>query len=75
MMVRWTETARAELADSWLGADSVGRSQISAAALAVDRRLGVDAQNEGESRPPLGILFSIERDASEVHVLRVWQFR
>ena len=84
MIVRWAETARNELADLWLRADSGGRRQISAAAHAVDRRLGTDAANEGESRrddrrvcfePPLGILFCIEQDRSAVHVLRVWQFR
>ena len=84
MTVRWTETARNELADFWLRADSVGRRQIVAAAHAVDRRLQIDAGNEGESRPngrrvlfepPLGILFRVEQSGSAVDVLRVWQFK
>lgn len=35
MTVRWTETARSELADFWLRADSVERRKIATAAHAV----------------------------------------
>lgn len=84
MNVRWAETARGELADLWLRADSAERRQIALAAHAIDKRLGTNAEREGESRQgdrrvlfeaPLGILFCIEENGAAVRVLRVWQFR
>lgn len=80
MIVRWADTARGELADLWLRADSAGRRQIALAAHAIDKRLGTNTEHEGESRQgdrrvlfeaPLGILFSIEEIGAAVRVLRV----
>lgn len=50
MTVRWTAEARSELANIWLRADSAQRRAISAAAHAIDRRLAINPDNEGESR-------------------------
>lgn len=84
MNVRWSETARGELAKLWLRSDSVQRRLVAAAAHRVDQRLQANAENEGESRsddrrivfePPLGILFRVDKHTATVHVLTVWKFR
>lgn len=84
MTVRWTGEARAELADIWLRADSAQRRAITAAAHAIDRRLAINPDDQGESRDavcrvlferPLGITFQVERGRDLVHVLRVWKIR
>lgn len=83
MIVRWTPTARKELTALWVEADSAQRHLVTAAAYAIDQRLKVDPQLQGESRsnsrrvlfePPLGVLFRVIERQSKVRVLRVWQF-
>lgn len=82
MKVLWTPSARNDLADLWLKADSVQRRRITVAAQSIDNRLAIDPSNEGESRPggrricfevPLGISFRVDQRGGTVSVLRVWQ--
>lgn len=84
MIVGWTTAARTELANMWLRADSAQRRAITAAAHAIDRRLAINPENEGESRDagcrvlferPLAITFQVQRSAADVQVLRVWKIR
>lgn len=84
MTVGWTAEARRELADIWLRADSTQRRAISAAAHAIDRRLAINPDNEGESRSagrrvlferPLGIMFRVHQSRAAVRVTRVWKIR
>ena len=84
MTVRWTAEARTELADIWLHADSAQRRAVAAAAHAIDRRLAINPDDEGESRDvgcrvlferPLGIMFHVQRRPPVVHVVRVWKIR
>lgn len=84
MKVRWAPTARKELANIWLSADSEQRRAITAAADLLDRRLRANAADEGESRSagrrvvfeaPLGILFHVDKKRSVVRVTRVWTFK
>ena len=84
MTVRWTPAARTELANVWLRADSAQRRAITAAVHAIDRRLAIHPENEGESRSagrrvlfelPLGIIFRVQRNKAEVRVSRVWRIR
>jgi hypothetical protein len=84
MTIRWSDTARNELAKIWFEADSLRRREITAAASAIDKHLATNAMHQGESRPddmriyferPLGVLFRVEENGSVVHLVRVWQFR
>jgi hypothetical protein len=83
MTIWWAPTARSELADLWLHADSMERRAIGTAAHAIDKRLEVDPADQGESRGdgcrilferPLGAVFRVEQERSSVVVLRGWQF-
>lgn len=83
MRIRWSTTARDELAKMWLKADSYHRRALTAAADGIDNRLRTNPEDEGESRwddwrvlfeRPLGVLFRVEEHESVVHVYRVWQF-
>jgi hypothetical protein len=67
--VDWLPDAEQELAALWLQASD--RQAITAAAHAIDQRLKLDPENEGESRPngrrilhgkPLGIYFRVLPD-------------
>lgn len=84
MTVRWTQEARTELAEIWLRADSAQRRAITAVTHAIDQRLAIDPENEGESRSagrrvlferPLGIMFRVQRSRAVVRVTRVWKIR
>jgi hypothetical protein len=66
--VRWKQSALNELASIWLSADSATRSAITSAAYAIERRLPVNPNHQGESRPegrridfesPLGFQFRV----------------
>lgn len=84
MKVLWTPSARNDLADLWLKADSAQRQMITSATGSIDRRLAADPANEGESRPggrrisfapPLGVAFRVDQGRATVSVLRVWRIR
>lgn len=81
--VRWKPSARDELTDLWVNADSALRRAITQASDRIDRRLAADPLNTGESRPngrriyfhsPLGVLFRVYPNRSLVWVLAVWKF-
>ncbi|MBX9627862.1 MAG: hypothetical protein K2X82_28950 [Gemmataceae bacterium] len=76
--VVYTPSAENDLADGWLRAPD--RNAVSEAADRVDRRLGRDPLNEGESRdddlrvmfePPLAVFYTVDVAAATVRVVRV----
>jgi hypothetical protein len=78
--VEWLQVALDESAAAWNAADSAGRTAMTSAAHRIDRRLALDAPNEGESRarnrrflykPPLAVTFHIDPDKNLVTVLHV----
>lgn len=82
--VRWKRSARNELADLWMRANSMERQAITAASHTIDQQLRTDPLGQSESRPlgrrilfvpPLGLIFRIENDGQTVSVLRLWIFR
>ena len=84
MRVEWSETAREELAEIWIKADSGHRRAVTAAADLIDKRLHSNPEDESESREndqrvlfeaPLGIRFQIQVKPAVVRVVKVWQFR
>ena len=78
--VVWTVFALDQLAEVWTGATD--RNAVTAASHRLDRLLGRDPRNQGESREtdtdrtmfdsPLGVDFEIVEDDKKVRVLRVW---
>jgi hypothetical protein len=79
--VRWTKSAREELASAWVDADSTQRAAITAAAVKIDEVLQSSAHEFGESRvndrrigfvPPLGFVFSVNDELRRVKVLHIW---
>ena len=82
--VAWLRTALDELADVSARADSSGRKAITVAAHAIEQRLKVNPQNEGESREqerrilfqePLAASFEVVSRQRVVRVLHVWSIR
>jgi hypothetical protein len=82
--VQWARTARDELTNLWIQADSVRRQALVAASNSVDQRLRSDPHNEGESREeservmfvhPLAVRFDIVETSSVVRVLRIWEMK
>jgi len=83
-VVRWKDDADADLAATWVNADSLERRKITAAARDIDRLLQSDPYAHSESREadrrivfvaPLGATFRVDVRAQKVVVLRVWRFR
>ena len=77
--VTWKADAQDELADLWMR--SVDRQAVSDAAQRLERMLGNDPLNVGESRSgvtrlafdaPLGVMFDVSIDDCLVTVLHVW---
>lgn len=82
--VRWKQTALNELASIWIAADSPTRAAITKAVYAIEQRLQLHPNDQGESRPdgrrvdfepPLGFLFRVAPEDLIVHILQVWQFK
>ncbi len=80
----WLQSALDELTRIWTGADSPRRQAITQAAHAIDQELQRSPQDKGESREegervlfvlPLGILFQVDEQRSEVYVLHVWHIQ
>jgi hypothetical protein len=81
--VLWERSARDELADLWLHADSATRRAITAATHQLDQKLRSDPIRESESRSidervqfefPLGARFEIDQQRLEVRISRVWSY-
>jgi hypothetical protein len=82
--VRWKRSARDELANLWLQADSAMRHALTAATHQLDQKLRSDPISASESRGaddrvqfefPLGVSFEIDQQRSEVRILHTWSFR
>lgn len=80
--VRWVASALNDLADVWINANSSQRQAIASATNEIDRLLGANPQDQGESRDvnqrimfsgPLGLVFEIREDDKTVRVLGVWR--
>lgn len=80
--VVWDSAAEAELAELWF--DAAQRQKIANAANEIDRQLGADPQDAGESRDkgrrillvtPLGVTFRVFASDRHVRVLDVWRFK
>lgn len=78
--VVWKPPAEEELASLWTA--SADRQPLRSAADQIDRLLGSDPANQGESRSteirvlllsPLGVFFHINEADRTVSVLRVWR--
>ena len=78
--VRWLRTPLGDLASIWMA--SSDRAAVTAAAAEIDRLLGLDPEQQGESRPggrrimfemPLGVFFRVFPDQSLVEVVHVWK--
>lgn len=83
MRVDWSPTAQRRLASVWVAATSAERREITKAAHEIDRVLGSDPLQAGESRPkgrrvlfvaPLGVTFRVLPQRSLVRVLLVWRY-
>ena len=81
--VRWALSARNELAQTWIAADSAMRQAITAASNQIDQSLQWNPQSQGESRGgrdriwfvfPLAIRFEIIEEKKVVRVLHVWSY-
>ena len=79
--VHWASDAEEELASIWIRAED--RDLITRTAASIDRILGGNPENAGESRsddrriflhPPLGVTFSVSVQDRIVLVLNVWRF-
>jgi hypothetical protein len=79
--VHWVSEAEEELASIWVRAED--RDLITRTAFSIDRMLGNNPENAGESRsgdrrvlliPPLGVTFSVSPQDRVVLVLNVWRF-
>lgn len=79
--VTWLPAAENELAAIWVA--SGRRAEVTAAATALDHRLGVNGPDEGESRdddtrlafePPLVIFFRADHTARTVAVAHVKEY-
>lgn len=80
--VHWRKEASDELASIWLAADHNDRRAITEAANAIDRALGTNPGQCGESRSagrriffctPLGVIFQIFESHRAVYVLQIWR--
>ncbi len=81
--VEWAKSARAELASTWVDADSTQREAITAATAKIDEVLTISPGEVGESRsgnrriafvPPLGVAFAVDDAKQRVKVLHVWPY-
>jgi len=72
--------AEAELAEMWLNA--ANRDVVAAAANEIDRLLGTNPAEQGESRSgatrvtfvyPVGVFFDVQEEDRIVSVLRLWR--
>jgi hypothetical protein len=79
--VRWKKSALDEMATHWTASDSTHRQAITKEVHAIDGRLQLDPNGQGESRPngrrilfepPVGVLFRIRPDLNVVQVLQFW---
>jgi hypothetical protein len=79
--VYWASIAENQLTRIWLG--SRRRGPVTAAANAVDARLGLDPTSVGESRSgdyrvvfewPLIVTFRVDRQNQAVFVVAVWEY-
>ena len=82
--IEWLQSALDELNVIWLEATSQQRKAITAASHAVDKRLPINPDEQGESRPkgrriaffpPLGVTFRVDAQNAVVVVIHVWCFR
>ena len=82
--VRWTHSARNQLAKLWIEADSAFRKRITEASSRIDQELVDDPESKGESREdrerilfvfPLAVQFEIIPMTNRVRVLRLWIYR
>lgn len=82
--VEWLRSARDQLADAWIDADSASRSAITAATDNLERLLSRQPADIGESRElnervcfvePLFVRFAVEVEADSVTVLDVRVYR
>lgn len=80
--VYWRKEASDELASIWLAADSQDRRAITHAANTIDRLLGTNPSECGESRTaakriffyaPLGVIFQVIDSQAAVYVLQIWR--
>jgi len=80
--VLWVRRAESKLAQIWN--EAADRTAVTHAANSVDKVLGNDPENCGESRPdgqrihivsPLAVTFRVEIDDRIVRVVDVWRFR
>jgi plasmid stabilization system protein ParE len=79
--VRWTRTARDQLAAVWLA--HADRAGVTAAAHRIDTLLAVEPENQGEDRPnnrrviflaPLVVLYKVNTTTNVVTVVGVGQY-
>ena len=82
--VVWSDDALERVVQLWAGADTDIRVAINAAMHRIDKRLGDDPVNAGESRDadksvclefPLGVLYKIDAQKKEIHIGKVWTYR
>jgi hypothetical protein len=78
--VDWLQDVLDALAQFWMESDSNLRKAITKACHAVEKRLAMDPETEGESRadgrritfePPLAVVFRVEADGRTVTVVEV----